>query len=147
VEDCVFCRIVERSLPARILYEDDLVVAFHDVRPAAPIHVLIVPKRHVPTLNDVPDTDAIMSHLARIAKKIATDFGVAQTGYRFFFNVNRGGGQVVFHLHAHLVAGRDFGTRLITTAIAVAVVWRRLAGYLLRMLRPESRIPRPGARR
>jgi len=132
--DCIFCRIIEGRLPARKLYEDGEVVAFWDARPASPIHILIVPRLHIPTLNDVPEGDHIVDHLFRVAKKIAQEVGVAQSGYRFFINVNRGGGQVVFHLHAHLVAGNDFGTLFIKAGVAVAVLWRKLVG----LVRPQG---------
>jgi histidine triad (HIT) family protein len=131
--DCIFCKIIEGKLPARKVYEDDRVVAFWDARPASPIHVLIVPCKHIPTLNDVPDEDQTVDHLCRVAKKIAKDLGVAESGYRFFINVNRGGGQVIFHLHAHLVAGNDFGTVFIKIGIAAAILWRKL----LRLVRPQ----------
>jgi len=124
--DCVFCKIVEGKIPAKIVYQDELVVAFWDANPASPIHILIVPRKHIPTLNDVPEEDPILSHIATVAKKIAADLGVAEIGYRFFINVNKGGGQVVFHLHAHVVSGRDMGTKFIKAAIALAVGWRKL---------------------
>ena len=124
--DCIFCKIIEGKIPAKIVYQDDLVVAFWDANPASPIHILIVPRIHIPTLNDVPDNDPILSHIGMVAKKLAWDLGVADTGYRFFINVNRGGGQVIFHLHAHLVSGKDMGTKFIKVAIALAVAWRKL---------------------
>jgi histidine triad (HIT) family protein len=127
MNDCVFCNIIEGKIPADKVYEDELVVAFHDAYPASPVHVLIVPRRHVPTFNDIPDEDPILMHMGQVARKIARDLGVAESGYRFFVNVNRGGGQVVFHLHAHIVAGNDFGTLLIKGAIGLAILWRRLA--------------------
>jgi histidine triad (HIT) family protein len=123
--DCIFCRITSGELPAEKLYEDDQVVAFRDIRPAAPTHILIAPRTHIPTLNDIPDDDPILSHMATVARKIARDLGVAEPGYRFFINVNRGGGQVIFHLHAHLVAGNDFGTFIIKAGIAFAILWRQ----------------------
>lgn len=102
--DCVFCNIVRKEIPADIVYEDDLVVSFWDAKPARPVHILIVPREHIPTLNDVPPDNHIVSHVAHVAVKIAAQFGVDQSGYRMFINVNRGGGQVVFHLHAHVIA-------------------------------------------
>ncbi len=123
---CIFCKIVEGKIPAKIVYEDETVVAFWDANPASPIHILIVPRKHIPTLNDVDDGDAILGHIGDVAKKLARDLGVADTGYRFFINVNRGGGQVVFHLHAHLVSGKDMGTKFIKGAIFLAVAWRKL---------------------
>ena len=124
--DCIFCKIIEGKIPAKIVYQDDLVVAFWDANPASPIHILIVPRIHIPTLNDVPDGDPILSHIGMVAKKLARDLGVADTGYRFFINVNKGGGQVIFHLHAHLVSGKDMGTKFIKAAIFLAVGWRKL---------------------
>jgi histidine triad (HIT) family protein len=124
--DCIFCKIVEGKIPAKIVYQDDLVVAFWDANPASPIHILIVPRIHIRTLNDVPDNDPILSHIGMVAKKLARDLGVADTGYRFFINVNKGGGQVIFHLHAHLVSGKDMGTKFIKAAIVLAVGWRKL---------------------
>jgi histidine triad (HIT) family protein len=124
--DCIFCKIIEGKIPAKIVYQDDLVVAFWDANPASPIHILIVPRIHIPTLNDVPDNDPMLSHIGMVAKKIARDLGVAETGYRFFINVNKGGGQVIFHLHAHIVSGKDMGTNFIKVAIALAVGWRKL---------------------
>lgn len=130
MSECVFCRIVAGSLPAKIVYQDDVVVAFHDANPAAPIHILIVPKKHIPTLNDIPDGDILLSHLGTVAKIIARELGVADSGYRFFINVNKGGGQVVFHLHAHIVAGRDLGSRFIKLAIILASAWRKIVRKL-----------------
>ncbi len=126
MSDCVFCNIIEGKIRADKVYEDELVVAFHDAYPASPVHVLIVPRQHMPTFNDIPDGDPILTHMGQVARKIAKDLGVAESGYRFFVNVNRGGGQVVFHLHAHIVAGNDFGTLLIKLAIGGAILWRRL---------------------
>lgn len=127
MNDCVFCNIIQGKIPAKKVYEDELVVAFHDANPTSPVHVLIVPRLHVPTFNDIPEGDPILTHMGEVARKIAKDLGVAESGYRFFVNVNRGGGQVVFHLHAHVVAGNDFGTLLIKLAIGGAILWRRLA--------------------
>lgn len=103
-DNCVFCRIVDGKNPADIVYDDDRVVAFWDANPAAPLHILIVPREHISTLNDVPEDSDIIAHCGRVASKIAGMFGVAESGYRFFINVNRGGGQVIFHLHVHLVS-------------------------------------------
>jgi histidine triad (HIT) family protein len=108
--DCVFCNIVNGKLPADKVYEDDLVVGFWDANPAAAVHILIVPRNHIPTLNDIKPEDHILSHVGQAARSIAENFGVAQTGYRLFINVNRGGGQVIFHLHAHLIAKKRPGS-------------------------------------
>jgi len=101
---CVFCNIVQGKVPADLVYEDELVVGFWDQNPVRPIHILIVPREHIPTLNDVPLGNHILSHIGQVAREIAERFGVAQTGYRFFINVNRDGGQEIFHLHAHLIS-------------------------------------------
>ncbi|MBI5250459.1 MAG: histidine triad nucleotide-binding protein [Desulfomonile tiedjei] len=109
--DCVFCGILDGKIPAEAVYQDEFVMAFWDANPSAPIHILIVPRRHIPTLNDIHPDDAVLSHIGRAAVKIAEDFGVAESGYRFFINVNRGGGQVIFHLHAHLVSRTGTGAK------------------------------------
>ncbi len=101
---CIFCQIIEGTRDAEKVYEDDLVTAFWDSNPVRPIHILIVPREHIPTLNDIPDDNQILAHIGRVASKIAQDFDVAESGYRFFINVNRGGGQEIFHLHAHLIS-------------------------------------------
>ncbi|MBI5250458.1 MAG: histidine triad nucleotide-binding protein [Desulfomonile tiedjei] len=132
MDDCIFCRIVEGKLPAKKVYEDELTVAFWDAHPASPTHILIVPRKHIPTLNDVADGDPILSHMAGVAKTIARKQGVADFGYRFFINVNRGGGQVVFHLHAHLVSGNDLGSVFLKMAVVAAVLWRKLVGAFKR---------------
>lgn len=105
--DCIFCNIVSKMADADIVYEDELVVAFWDINPARPIHILIVPREHIPTLNDIPENNHILSHIGQAASRIAKQFGVDQSGYRLFVNVNKGGGQVVFHLHAHVIAKSD----------------------------------------
>jgi histidine triad (HIT) family protein len=131
MSDCIFCRIIAGQVPARIVYEDELVVAFRDARPASPVHILIVPKKHIPTLNDITENDQILAHIGTVAKIVAKRLGVDQSGYRLFVNVNRGGGQVVFHLHVHLVAGNDLGSFFIKAAIACAVLWRKLVNLIV----------------
>ncbi len=126
MDDCIFCKIIEGAAPAQKVYEDELVCAFWDARPTAPIHILIVPKEHVPTLNDLPDGNSLLSHMGKTAKKLAWDLGVYHSGYRFFINVNKGGGQMIFHLHAHLIAGKDLGSVFIGAAILGASTWCRL---------------------
>ena len=130
--NCVFCKIVEGSLPADKLYEDDKVVAFWDARPSAPIHVLIVPRNHIPTLNDLPEGDDLLNHIGDVAVRIAKEIGVADNGYRFLINVNRDGGQVIFHLHAHIMAGKDFGISIIRFAVVVSILWRKFVGFFHR---------------
>ena len=103
-DECIFCDIIRGIKPANKVYEDELVVAFWDAKPVRPIHILIVPRDHIPTLNDVHSENTILAHIAHVAVTIARQFGVDQSGYRFFVNVNAGGGQVIFHLHGHMIA-------------------------------------------
>ena len=110
MSDCLFCKIIEGSIPAKFVHQDDLCVAFRDVNPQAPMHVLVVPRRHLATLNDVADADApLLGHLVVVAAKIAAAEGHAEAGWRTVVNVNRGAGQTVFHLHVHVLGGRPFG--------------------------------------
>jgi histidine triad (HIT) family protein len=105
--DCLFCKIVTRDVPASIVYEDDRVLAFNDINPQAPTHVLIVPKRHIASLNDLtPEDDQIVGELVRRAAAMAEARGIAAGGYRVVFNTNRDAGQTVFHIHLHLLGGR-----------------------------------------
>jgi histidine triad (HIT) family protein len=103
-KECTFCKIIQGKLSADLVYEDELAVGFWDKNPVRPIHILIVPREHIPTLNDIPEENHVLSHIRRAARAIAEHFGVAQSGYRLFFNVNREGGQEIFHLHAHLIS-------------------------------------------
>jgi histidine triad (HIT) family protein len=105
---CLFCRIIQREVPASIVYEDDRVLAFNDINPQAPTHVLLIPKRHIGSLNDLePDDDQIVGELVRRASEIAKERGISASGFRTVFNTNRDAGQTVFHIHLHLVGGRD----------------------------------------
>jgi histidine triad (HIT) family protein len=106
--DCVFCKIVRKEIPAKIVHEDDRILAFEDNRPQAPVHLLIVPKRHVATLLDTDDRD-LLGAIATAGVRLARERGVAESGFRFLANVNRDGGQVVFHLHFHVIGGRPLG--------------------------------------
>jgi histidine triad (HIT) family protein len=106
--DCLFCKIVAREIPGSIVFEDDHVLAFNDINPQAPTHVLLVPKRHIASLNDLtPGDDQIVGELARRAAAIAKERGIADKGYRTVFNTNREAGQTVFHIHMHLLGGRS----------------------------------------
>ena len=105
--DCIFCRIVEKSLPADIVYEDDDFIVFKDINPKGKVHVLLVPKEHIATVNDLQDSHAaLMGKLWLTVKQLAADWSIVEPGYRLTVNVGRGGGQVVDHLHMHLVSGR-----------------------------------------
>lgn len=106
----LFLKIIDREIPADIVYEDDEVLAFNDINPQAPVHVLIIPKKHIRTLNDVQESDErILGKLMNVASKLAAERGVADDGYRVVMNCNRGAGQSVFHIHLHLLGGRSFG--------------------------------------
>ena len=106
--DCLFCRIIAREIPASIVYEDDRVVAFNDINPQSPTHVLVAPKRHIASLNDLaPGDDQIVGEVVRRAAAIASERGIAADGFRIVFNTNRDAGQTVFHIHLHLLGGRS----------------------------------------
>lgn len=105
-KDCIFCKIVNGEIPTEFLYEDDTLVVFRDINPHAPVHILIVPRRHIRSINDLTEEDReIISHTIMVGKEIAKDQSVNSSGYKLLFNVERGGGQVIFHLHMHLIGG------------------------------------------
>jgi histidine triad (HIT) family protein len=107
MSDCLFCRVIKREIPASIVYEDDHVVAFNDINPQAATHVLVVPKRHIPSLNDLQaGDDQIVGEIVRRAAAIAKERGISERGFRTVFNTNREAGQTVFHIHLHLLGGR-----------------------------------------
>jgi histidine triad (HIT) family protein len=106
---CLFCRIAGKEIPSKIVFEDDQCLAFEDVNPQAPHHVLVIPKAHFETLDDVPESEAgLLGHMVLTATRIARDLGVAETGYRLVWNCREGAGQSVFHIHLHLMGGRSF---------------------------------------
>ena len=105
-ENCLFCTISHGNSSTEILYENNTLVVFRDINPAAPIHLLIVPKKHIRSVNDLTAADQpILSEMVMVAKEMAARQGVEKSGYRLFINVERGGGQVIFHLHMHLIGG------------------------------------------
>jgi len=107
-ENCLFCGIVSGAVPSKLVYEDDQVYAFHDINPGAPTHVLIIPREHIATLNDLEERhEPLVGRIFSVAKKIAADLGLDEVGYRTVFNTNAGGGQTVYHIHLHLLAGRS----------------------------------------
>jgi histidine triad (HIT) family protein len=105
--DCIFCKILSGQAPAQFVYQDEQVVAFRDIHPAGPIHILIIPRRHIASVNDLEEPDeALMGHLFIVARQIATQEGVDQTGYRLIVNTGPHSGQAVFHIHMHLIGGQ-----------------------------------------
>ena len=107
MSDCIFCKIASGEIPADLIYEDDLVVGFRDLNPQAPTHVLLIPRKHIASLNDLqPEDEAIVGRLYTAAAKVAAQEGIAEQGYRTLINCNDDGGQTVFHLHLHLLGGR-----------------------------------------
>lgn len=106
--DCLFCRIVKGEIPAKVVAQNDHCVAFHDINPQAPTHVVIIPREHIPTLNEAKDA-ATIGHLSLMAAEVARASGLAERGYRTVVNTNADGGQTVFHVHLHLIGGRKMG--------------------------------------
>ncbi|MFZ8831997.1 MAG: histidine triad nucleotide-binding protein [Thermodesulfobacteriaceae bacterium] len=105
---CIFCRIVNKELPAKIVYEDDKVLAFNDINPQAPYHILVIPKKHISTLLELTEEDKdLIGHIYLVMNKLAQELGVAERGYRVVVNCNREAGQTVFHVHFHFLAGRE----------------------------------------
>ena len=108
--DCLFCKIVGGDIPAAKVYEDDTILAFEDIDPQAPTHILLIPKQHFFSLRDVPDTGGgLFGHILLKAKDIARERGLGEDGYRIVLNTGRDGGQAVFHIHFHLLGGRRMG--------------------------------------
>lgn len=107
MKECIFCGIIDRKIPAKIVYEDDLVLAFEDASPQAPVHALLVPKKHIATLLDVDDEDLFLfGHMVKVANTIARERGIANRGFRIVTNCNPESGQYVYHIHLHLLGGR-----------------------------------------
>lgn len=114
MEDCLFCKIIKKEIPSEIVYEDDEIIAFKDINPVAPIHILVIPKKHIESLNDLEKEDEIL--IGKIYTKIK-DIGIKQglekTGYRVIVNCGKDAGQEVMHLHFHLVGGKKLGQKII----------------------------------
>lgn len=110
MNESIFTKIIKREIPAKIVFENDEIIAFNDVNPQAPIHILIVPKKQIPTLNDLNTEDAeLMGKIILTAKMLAKEFNIDNKGYRLVINCNEWAGQTVFHIHCHLLGGRIFG--------------------------------------
>ena len=109
----VFTRIIKGELPARIVFQDDRVIAFHDIHPLAPVHILIVPVKEIPTVDDVtPEDEAVLGHMFVVARQVAREAGIGESGYRLIVNCRHDGGQEVYHLHMHLLGGKRLGPML-----------------------------------
>ena len=109
-EETIFSKIIRQEIPAQLLYQDDLVTAFRDIHPQAPTHILIIPNKLIPTVNDVTTEDEVaLGRLFTVARKLAAEEGIDESGYRLVVNCNRDGGQEVFHLHMHLLGGKCIG--------------------------------------
>lgn len=112
--DCIFCKIASKQMKADVLFEDEQVMAFEDIHPQAPVHSLIVPKKHIATVNDLLDEDAALAgKLFLLARDLAKKKNIDRSGYRLITNCNAEGGQMVFHLHMHLLGGRPLGGKLV----------------------------------
>jgi histidine triad (HIT) family protein len=110
MSQCLFCKIAAREIPAKIVHEDERLVAIEDINPQAPVHLLIIPKTHIATLNDLTaDQDGVVGEMIRRAASLAKERGYHERGFRTVFNTNREAGQTVFHIHLHLLAGRALG--------------------------------------
>ena len=108
-DNCIFCKIISGEIPSKLIYEDDVCVAFEDINPQAPTHILIIPKEHIDSLNDIEDKHKeLLGKIMIKLSEIAADCGISEKGYRVVVNTNEHGGQTVFHLHMHLLGGRQF---------------------------------------
>ncbi len=104
---CIFCEIINKKIPAKIIYEDNMALAFEDINPQAPVHTLIIPKKHISTNLEIKEADNdLIGHMFQVANKIAKDKGVAEKGFRLVMNCNPESGQTVFHIHLHILGGR-----------------------------------------
>ena len=111
--DCIFCKIIAGEIPTEILYKDEEIIAFRDIKPLAPVHLLIVPRKHVPSLNEMKEGDAaLVGRMVAVASKLAEEQGIADRGYRLAMNCGKEGGQLVPHIHMHLLGGRQLSDGL-----------------------------------
>jgi len=107
VQDCIFCRIVRKEVPAEIVYEDEQVMVFKDIQPAAPVHLLLIPKKHIPTFFDLTEDDvSLIGHVQLVAGRVARQLNLEEKGFRLVSNCKEDAGQLVFHIHYHLLGGR-----------------------------------------
>lgn len=114
MEDCIFCKIIKKEIPSTIVYEDNEIIAFKDIQPAAPIHILVIPKKHIPSLVEIQKEDeAVIGKIYTVINQIAQAQGVKEKGYRVIVNCGKDGGQEVGHLHFHLLAGKQLGEKIV----------------------------------
>ena len=114
MEDCIFCKIINGDIPSEKVYEDESVLAFKNIHPAAPIHVLVIPKKHIKSLLEVTNEDSeVISHIYEVINKIAKDMNIEEDGFRVIVNCGKDAGQEVMHLHFHLLAGKKLGTKIV----------------------------------
>jgi len=111
--DCIFCKIINKEIPSQVVYEDEHILAFKDIYPLAPVHILIIPKKHLVSVNDLTEADTgTIGQIFLVIKKLAAELGVADSGYRVVTNTGSDGGQVVGHLHFHLLGGQELGKKI-----------------------------------
>ena len=114
MEDCIFCKIIKREIPSEIVYEDEKVIAFNDINPAAPIHILVIPKKHIETLLDISEEDSsLIAYIYQIINKIAEEKGFDKKGFRVITNCGEDSGQEVKHIHFHVLAGKKLGDKIV----------------------------------
>lgn len=114
MDDCIFCKIIKKEIPSTIVYEDEEIIAFNDVNPAAPIHILVVPKKHIETLLEVSaGDDKLISHIYQVINKIAKERGFADNGFRVIANCGKDSGQEVMHIHFHVLGGKKLGDKIV----------------------------------
>lgn len=114
MKDCIFCKIIKGEIPSEKVYEDDEVFAFKDINPAAPIHILVIPKKHISSLLDLQETDyEIVGKIQKVINKLAQDLNITKEGFRVIVNCGKDAGQEVMHLHYHLLAGKKLGSKIV----------------------------------
>ncbi|HVJ50185.1 histidine triad nucleotide-binding protein [Desulfitobacterium sp.] len=113
MSDCIFCKILNKEIPSEVVFEDDQVLVIKDINPLAPVHLLMITKKHIASLNEVlPEDEALLGHILMLAQKLAQEFGVAESGYRVVTNIGKEGGQAVPHLHFHVLGGKPLGVNI-----------------------------------
>ena len=114
MDECIFCRIINKEIPSKIVYEDDFVIAFDDIKPQAPVHVIVIPKKHVKDISELSEEDGVLhTAMMKACVKVAEIKGIKQDGFRLINNCGRNAGQTVFHVHIHVLGGRCFGDTII----------------------------------